>query len=490
MKKLLLSICSIGICMAANAQFTSPDSGVNWNLDSLVAHSNGAVIQNGTEFHIVENFILSENDTLEITTNEVIKVAFDSEIELLGVSLFTPADSLVITALDSTAFFPAIRLENDASIIANTILSYGGGIGIYDASPHIFQSTFMFNEDGTKGAINLFRSNAIIEECNFFDNSNSAISGGANIANAPQIINNTFLRNVTSNDNRAQISLGVSGTDTSLIKGNYIEGLHPMAGAIAFLSLGEAQTIIDSNVIDNNRYGIGMLSGGLSSIISNNIISNNNIQNDPDLGGSGINFAGPETNKSIVYNNEIFGNLWGITIQQSAKPNLGDIRPESYNEGMNKIYDNINSSRGQAQDFAIFNNTPDTIWAQNNDWGALDTAEVEELIFHNHDDSTLGVVIYLPLFEDPTGIDHIFESNSVLEIYPNPASQQVTINTHLLNESVVLGIYDISGRKIKEVNLLKNQRQMIDLNDVNSGIYFLKWQEGSIPYSHKLIISK
>ncbi|MEO8665980.1 MAG: hypothetical protein ABI462_10825, partial [Ignavibacteria bacterium] len=105
-------------------------------------------------------------------------------------------------------------------------------------------------------------------------------------------------------------------------------------------------------------------------------------------------FNGGTTQKSVVTRNIIRGNLWGITIQGTAKPNMGDLTSADTSDmGLNQIYDNSNT--GQIYD--LYNNTIDSIKAENNYWGTTILDSVEAHIFHKTDDPALGFVDYIPI---------------------------------------------------------------------------------------------
>ncbi len=251
------------------------------------------------------------------------------------------------------------------------------------------------NSSFASGAISFFRSNSIVSNCQIFRNRRAAIVSGANIASSPQILNNNIYENDVDNANVPQINFGATGSDPMIIRGNTITGLYIMSGGISFLPVGSIpNAIIENNIIKKNRYGIAIAGGSSNIYINNNIIDSNNIQGNPNLGGSGINFNGSATQNSIVTRNIIRGNLWGITIQGTAKPNLGDLSsPDTTDIGLNEIYDNMNT--GAIYD--LYNNTPDPIKAENNYWGTGNVDSVEAHIFHNPDNPSLGVVDYLPL---------------------------------------------------------------------------------------------
>ena len=484
MKKIITISVLLVATFSLKAQYITPNNGQYYNLDSLVLNSGGAVTKSAGTYFFMQDVKLSKTDTLEILTNETIIMGSDVELELTGFAHFNPTDSLKITNTPNQTY-AAIRIDSTNSIIRKTILEFGEGIGIYDASPLIDSCTIRNNANGTRGAVNLFRSNATIQNSKIYDNRSSAISSGANIVSVPKILNNDIRRNVTYNGNRSQISLGTSGNDTILIKGNTIVGKYTNAGAIAFLPIGVVQVIIEDNFIDSNRYGIGMLSGGITSLIKGNTITNNNIQGNPNLGGSGINFAGSSSNTAIVTNNIITGNLWGVTIQNNAQPNLGDLRPSQESPGLNVIKDNFNSGI----EYNLFNNTPDSIYAQNNDWGRLTKISSDSTIVDKTDDPTLGVVLSSPINVVTTSVNEAFNQNDNLSFFPNPAFNAVTVINKGQNDLSQINLFSLMGELVFTFDLRLNQSKILDVSTLPKGLYFLMYTEKGTLISKKLIIN-
>jgi hypothetical protein len=339
------------------------------------------------------------------------------------------------------------------------------------------------NADGTRGAINLFRSNATIQNSKIHDNRSSAISSGANIASAPKILNNDIRRNVTYNGNKSQINFGTTGSDTIIIKGNTVVGKYTNAGAIAFLPIGPAQVVIENNFIDSNRYGVGMLSGGITSLIKGNTITNNMIQGNENLGGSGLNFAGGSTNTAVVTDNLITGNLWGVTIQNTASPNLGDLRASKNSPGLNVIKNNFNNGT----EFNLYNNTPDSIYAQNNDWGRLTQVGSDSTIVDKSDNPSLGVVLSAPT-SVITSIKESVVTKNPLSVYPNPATSNVTIQNTAASNLSKVNLYNILGEQILSFDLRANESKSMDVSNLSKGIYFINYMDGNKATSKKLIV--
>lgn len=491
------------ICLSVNifSNYSTPGSGVSWGLNELVTNSGGVVTFSSGTYFINDTLIVTSPDTIKILSNATVKLAQNVVFNTLGTLIINPPDSVKFTSIDTTLKFQELRLDDlsDASVIRKLIFEYSfNGFRMLNSNPLIEQSTFRYNCSGnttTSTAISLFNSNAVIRNCKIYRNYRVGISGGSNIANAPQILYNEIYENNISNGNVPQINLGQSGTGTTIIRGNTIRGLYTNAGGIATLPIGTLSIIIENNIIKFNRYGIALQSANTTAIIRGNIIDSNNIQGDPNLGGSGINFNGNSTLTALVSKNIIRGNLWGITIQNAAKPMLGNlsISDTNYN-GLNQIYWNHNT--GVFYD--LYNNTPDSIKAENNYWGTtiIDTAEAH--IFHKPDNAALGFVDYLPIWT-LSGLQQtggITPSEFVLyEAYPNPFNPETKIKFDIPAEGKVrLFVYDMLGRQVSELfsgNLKAGSYSYSwNASKYSSGIYFYRLQYNAYFAVKKMVLAK
>jgi len=221
-------------------------------------------------------------------------------------------------------------------------------------------------------------------------------------------------------------------------------------------------------LVQKHKNEISRLKKDLNYFENMNEKEGNNIQNNPMLGGSGINFYGGNTNNLIVHHNIIMDNLWGITIQLEAQPNLGDGTDNS--PGHNQIYNNGNSG----EVYALYNNTAGNIMAKDNFWSTSNIEETEDVIYHMNDDLSLGEVFYDPVWF-PVGMEEINEERFM--VYPNPATDYVIWNgqeTHLM-------IFDVKGKRIWE-----GQVQHMDKIDMSwgAGVYFVQFSD----QNEKLIV--
>jgi hypothetical protein len=79
-----------------------------------------------------------------------------------------------------------------------------------------------------------------------------------------------------------------------------------------------------------------------------------------------------------------------------------------------------------------------------------------------------------------------FEFSDKIQVYPNPVSDILTIETDQLN--TLLQMTDMTGRTINEIAL--QDSQIIDVSNLNNGTYFLRFISGNNSHVEKIIISK
>ncbi len=483
------------------ADYSTPGTGVSWNLTDLVTNSSGTVTFSSGQYFINSNLTVTSPDTIKILNNATVKIAFNVTVNTPGTLIINPPDSVKFTSIDTTQKFMDVRLDDlsDASIIRKLIFEYSyNGFRMLNSNPLIDGCTFRYNGNGnttTSTAISLFNSSAIIQNCKIYRNYHVGIAGGSNIPNSPQILYNEIYENNISNGNVPQINLGQSGPGTTIIRGNIIRGLYDNTGGIATLPLGTLSIIIENNIIRNNRYGIAVTNANTTAIIRGNIIEDNNIQGNPSLGGSGINFNGNSTLTALVSKNTIRGNLWGITIQSTANPNMGDLSfPDTNFTGMNLIYGNGYSGRI----YDLFNNTPNPIKAENNYWGTSIIDTIEAHIFHQPDSAALGFVdyfpIWLPVCINPVNSE-IPSKFHLYDAYPNPFNPVTNIKFDISREEYIkLSVYDITGREVTTLVDKKlsagRYEAIFNANGLSSGVYFYRILSGDYIESKRLVLVK
>ncbi|TQD38859.1 T9SS type A sorting domain-containing protein [Haloflavibacter putidus] len=473
--------------LLALAQYTTPNTGVNYDLNDLVTESPSTISFDGSEYTLVADLTISANDSFSITTAETLKIAADVRITVDGI--FTAdagSDEIIITAIDQNAPYDGFRFEDTSTVtIQNANISYGGGLKTVTPNFSITNSTLINNVSGvsTGAVISLSAGSPLIENNEFLFNDLPAVGSGANQQVSAQIINNYLEFNGQSNQNRPQLNMGPTGADTLRIVQNTIIGDPAMdkVGGIGVSNFigGQIVAIIDDNTVVDNRYGMTVAGGNAFAYIRNNIIEDNNTQGNPNLGGSGISLnSSSNTQNIIATGNEIRGNLWGITVIGEASINLGD---DADNPGENVFANNENGG----ETFALYNNTPHTIMAKNNCWieGIENTsADAESVIFHQADDATLGEVIYDPVGCQDLGIDQA--TQVALRIYPNPTSKSLHFESTANFERVE--IYSLQGKLVQE-KLLNNNENSFPIQ-LGAGVYLVKFGNQNQQITKKLIV--
>lgn len=473
------------------SQYSTPGTGVTWNLIDLVDNSGGVITNDEGIFYINNDLTISETDTIRIISDETIKIEFEKLIIVLGVFQVQPPQEVYITAIDTTQNFRGFKFdESGASILKNCIIEFGGGIDLVYSDMLIEDCVLRKNDkSNSTGVIDLFHSSPEILNCDIYLNQGPAILSSATSESSPLISGNYIYHNNTTNQNMPQINLGTSDLEMGIqIINNYIEGNYNMVGGIAVTTLagGNIECLIKGNTIINNRYGITVYGYNITSVIDSNLIQDNNIQNLPMQGGSGINLWGDVSNNSIISRNTIIGNLWGITNTGNALPNLGQVDPFTVNIGENYIYNNGND--GEIYD--LYNNTPNDIFAENNYWGTYDLDSIEMHIFHKPDDASLGFVDYLPIKDTLTGYGEISNPNNTgFYIYPNPARDKIFLEFFSEtdeNQKHLIQIYNLSGQEVLSFNK-DSKYKSLDISGLEKSTYIMRVTAGNSVYFGKFI---
>ncbi len=483
----------IALLISANLcaqEFSTPDTGVNWTLDSLATHSPATVSLSNNTYTISQDLTVSKNDTLRFLPGQSLEL--DSAVRITVEGVFSSQgmvnDSILITATDSVNPYNGFRFEENSVVkIAYNIIKNGGGLKVITPHFSITNSRLAYNVSGvsTGGTISFSGGSPLVKNNTFFRNDLPAVSSPANGEVSAKIIDNFMKANNQLNENRPQINMGTTGSDTLKIIGNTIIGdpTKDQVGGIAvsnfFGDQGGITAIIKNNIIKDNRYGMTIAGGHAFVKIIGNTIENNDTQGQPNLGGSGISLnSGSPTQTIIATGNAIRGNLWGITVINQASINLGD---DQNNPG-NNVFSN-NGNNGVV--YALYNNTPNTIMAKHNCWieGQESTlTDVAEVIVDQADDPSLGEVIYNPIHCSDMGIPAYAQPQ--ISLYPNPAQHRVHFTT--VSNFNRFSIFNLYGKLIRQSQLTAGQ-QSIDLS-LKPGLYFIVFKGDQQQVTKKLVI--
>lgn len=88
--------------------------------------------------------------------------------------------------------------------------------------------------------------------------------------------------------------------------------------------------------------------------------------------------------------------------------------------------------------------------------------------------------------EHSTAVD-FKKAENVLSVFPNPAQNFVSVSSLIgLDE---IQIFEISGKAIRQVEALQGSREKrINLDEIPSGVYFIRARSGDIIATRKLLI--
>lgn len=91
-------------------------------------------------------------------------------------------------------------------------------------------------------------------------------------------------------------------------------------------------------------------------------------------------------------------------------------------------------------------------------------------------------------FENITGIVDL--TKSMFSVFPNPASNIVTVNTDRNSNTVLtINIYNVMGKLVRTETLLQNQNQ-INIGDLDNGIYMVEIKSKKSTEKQKLLIQR
>ncbi|MGB6036248.1 MAG: T9SS type A sorting domain-containing protein, partial [Cryomorphaceae bacterium] len=254
----------------------------------------------------------------------------------------------------------------------------------------------------------------------------------------------------------------------------------------SLLAGGEGHLVFSQNTVFENRYGMTVFGANVTSRIEENVFMDNDTQGEPFLGGSGISITGFGENEHLILGNFFEGNLWGITLIETAMANLGEIDNPEIGAGENFFNDNGNGG----EIYALFNNTENTIFAQGNCWDSSDDdltlAEAELVISHVVDDPELGEVIF-----DPLGSCSQLSTTSnepiVVELFPNPSSGKIFLRSREMIEGVE--VIDLNGRRVFQQSTFSSTDSQVDLSDLPAGFYLVKVETAEGLFTGKVCIS-
>ena len=132
MKKIILSTLLILLIstIAIAQDFTTPNTGVTWTLDDIAAASPTTITISGSEYTLLGNLTIAENDAVVIDTDLTLLIDDAKLVTVFG-TFTVNSNAVTITALDENNPYDGFRFEEFSEIdIQNATIEYGGGLRV------------------------------------------------------------------------------------------------------------------------------------------------------------------------------------------------------------------------------------------------------------------------------------------------------------------------------------------------------------------------
>ncbi len=407
---LLLALFAL-TAMPAGAQFTSEGNGTTYSFASLAAIDGSGVTFADGKYHVADNITIAIGDHFTMDAGATVLLADNVTLTISGTANFSLASGSTIgTSSANETHAAAIRLESSATTDISNVTFNGVGLEMRGGGAVNVTGCHFNGHDGSTAAALYFVSAgapSAITDCTFASCRKAAIGSAANASQPLTITGCTLLENSTANGNVPQIN--ITAANPLIIADCTIEGnaQNTKVGGIGISNfMGyNANVSIARCTVSNNRYGIGLVGPAAKIRIDDCILTDNCHETDPMQGGSGISLYDPYLlTQAVIAGNTIEGSLWGITVIGCKDVNIGQPGNSSIQSPGGNVFRN-NGFDGNLYD--LYNNSTLTIYAQNNTWNVANQTEeeIEKVIFHQHDDASLGEVIFMPA-ANATAISH------------------------------------------------------------------------------------
>jgi parallel beta-helix repeat protein len=455
LRPLLAALALLAGAALAHAEYATPGLGVDWTMDDLVAASGGAVTGSSGTYEVHESVVVSLGDRLTIAPGSTL--IFQDTTGQIGLEA---NGSLIAdgTAAAPIVFRPAVETPgawrgldfNDGGASSDWLLDHceigwaDEAVDIFDA-PVWLENTHIHHS--ASKALDISSASPTVIACTFTDNVERTIT--ITLSSSPDITDCYFENNNTANSSPyPYINIGLQGVNSPWIARNTIIGSGNFrSGGISVWASSNAR--IEDNEIRDCGYGILCYSTGANPLIIGNVIEDNTTN--PDTVNWGFGVACNGSNAPILMNNQIRGHWYGVAAINGGQPNLGDLINDFPGDDGGNVIEN-NGLGGEV--YGFYNNTPLPQMAQGNWWGTADAQGVEDAIFHQPDQASLGLVTYDPWLQTvgaPTT-----PAAAILQdagAHPNPFNPQVTVRFTLTRAiPVMVAIHDVAGRAVRDLH--------------------------------------
>ena len=129
--------------------------------------------------------------------------------------------------------------------------------------------------------------------------------------------------------------------------------------------------------------------------------------------------------------------------------------------------------------------TDGTFWA----WGSNESGQLGD--GSNYKETPIALACPVTLL----GVNTYTYKEKAVNVFPNPSSNNVTINYSLTAQSpALIDLYNVMGEKVKSIynktQAVGTYNLQIDLSDLSDGIYFVKGNLGDAVFNEKVYKTK
>ncbi len=456
----------------------------------------------GSPYNLTGDFQIPSGVTLTIEENVIVNFNSDYEILIKGaININGTANNKVVFNGNSSG---SAMLMFKSANLNNSIISYVEFIGPKHAIQLAEETEH--NQDDKKNTGTLNIDNITV------DNSKIQTNGYASTASL-QITNSNFTNSIIRGDypRSEKLTLVDCTFDNCTIESDaYNYGLEIKGGTVSNSSLlvgyCDAYITIENATIKNttanesdshsnspvniyncivNELDINLPYGEVN--IEHSEITNNSSTIKYGFGNFKYSkLSGNGTNSGLEHTGKSGWNSGGASILVSAEIT-------NFNIGL-KVTDCTslsisNSNIYSNTSYNVYNNSSKNITAEKNYWGETSIPLIRNKIYDYYKDINYGKVIInqfasVPYNTDTPTSNETLSANTKIELYPNPVSDYLRVNTETMN-TLNYQLISNSGQVFKSGTIDKNN--LIDFSGLPSGIYIVTLRNEELTYSTKVI---
>jgi parallel beta-helix repeat protein len=384
---------------ALHAQYTTPDTGVNWTMTDLVANSGGVVLGATPNFTLTDSLIISATDTVTMAPGDVLTVTAGANYEIIvdgGLNATgTAASRIVFTSSAITA-----------SDWLGILVQDGGCVNLSYCDIMYGNDVLHFKEVSNDSP------SSTVTNCNITDNSDQGIY--CNYFNAALTVSNCDI----SGNGGSGFCSECAGTSAVITLSNNTFDSNGTSGV--YVDYGCGITVSGNTITNNNSYGVDVYEGGWNTVISNNTITGNtlggiSLNTDNSSGGDGATITGNTISDNTGYGIYTYY-VVGLTISNNTIENNDGYGIDTYGALSSQIFGNTVS--GNSEGIYVDDGFPSRKATQTTyNWIEVNTDNADEWMTDEDDNYLDSAAIGFDFPVDGNAYDYFqVNSNGVIEL--------------------------------------------------------------------------